>query len=348
MILRTSSLHLHPQPYSGQVRAITTKVNDGDYDIVIPFITDIHHCPFRDLKWHGNIENRNIERMDAFIELTHALNPTVTVYGGDYATDWNTMEVITNAMKDLFKEMEKANGRKVYICGNHDFGDSYNIGKDSPNKPLSPSQFNQLMGGYGSDEMYFYLDIKEKKTRIICLNSSDSYILTPNGTQKYNRSEDEKCHVIRQEQVEWLVNKALNTPEEGWKIILMSHVPLRDNMHNGPEIADLLDSRNHNQDIVLSDTDSNPDFNLNIKAEFSKYKSCDIVCYISGHTHYDNLVDYHGINVVSTTFAKGDDLDHNLPTNLINTTFDVYCVSFKHRQVDVYRFGKGIDRKFKY
>ena len=348
MIIKTSSLCLLPLPYSGQVRAITTKVNDGDYDIVIPFITDIHHIPFSDLKWYGKVENKNIERLDAFIEMTHALNPTVTVYGGDYSIDWNTMDKMTGAIKELFEQMEKAKGRKVYLCGNHDFGDVYNIGKDTPNKTLSPSEFNQLMGGYGSDEMYFYLDIKIKKTRIICLNSSDSYILTPTGQQKYNRSEDENCHVIRQEQVQWLVDKALKTDEEGWRIILMSHVPLRDNMHNGIAIAKLLDSRNHNKDIELKNTDSNPDFNLNIRAEFSKYHSCDIICQISGHTHYDNLVYYNGINVVSTTFAKGDDLDSNLPTNLINTTFDIYCVSFKHRQVDVFRFGKGIDRKFKY
>lgn len=286
--------------------------------------------------------------MEAFIEMTHSLEPTLTVYGGDYSTDWNTMEVMTNAIEDLFNEMEKAKGRKVYLCGNHDFGDSYNIGKDYPNKTLSPGEFNQLMGGYGSDEMYFYLDDKSRKTRFICLNTSDSYILTPNGVQKYNRSEDENCHVIRQDQVRWLVDEALNTPEEGWRIILMGHVPLRDNMHNGIQIAELLNSRNHNRNITLENTDSNPDFNLNINAEFSRYKSCDIVCYISGHTHYDNLLDYHGVNVVSTTFAKGDELDSNLPTNLINTTFDVYCVSFKRRQVDVIRFGKGIDRSFKY
>ena len=335
-------------PYSGQVKLISTEVDEGDYDIVIPFMTDIHYCPFRDLKWHGNIENENIKRLEPFIEMTNSLDPTLTVYGGDYSSDWNTMEVMRKAMRELYKEMEKAKGRKVYICGNHDFGDAYNYGKEGENRPMSNEEFNKLFGSKGSKEMYFYYDVLDKKTRIVIMNTSDSYILTPNGHQKYNRCVDETSNVIGRDQVKWLVDEALNTPEENWKIILMGHVPLRDNLHNGKAVAQILDARNNNQVISVRDTDPNEDFNVEMDIDFTKYKGCEIVGYISGHTHYDQSVKYHNINVLSTTLAKGDDRYKNIPINLSTTTFDVYCFKLFKREIHVYRFGKGIPRIIKW
>lgn len=237
-------------------------------------MTDIHYCPFRDLKWHGDIENENIKRLEPFIEMTNSLNPTLTVYGGDYSSDWNTMEVMRKAMRELYKEMEKAKGRKVYICGNHDFGDAYNYGKEGENRPMSNEEFNKLFGSKGSKEMYFYYDVLDKKTRIVIMNTSDSYILTPNGHQKYNRCVDETSNVIGRDQVKWLVDEALNTPEENWKIILMGHVPLRDNLHNGKAAAQILDARNNNQTISVRNTDPNEDFNLEMDIDFTKYKGC--------------------------------------------------------------------------
>ena len=346
MINKIIILLLHPQPYREQVDKVLSKVMKEDYDLIVPFITDIHYANFSDLKWHGNIQNNNIERIKALQELNSKLDFDFVVFGGDYSYDWNTIDKMTECMKKLVEENKKIKCPRFYLVGNHDFGDSYNFGKFEPNKCLSNAEVNQILEGSGSDEMYYYLDIPQKETRFIMLNTSDSYIEDNRGLCKYNRSESEDCHVIRQPQVEWLANEALNTPKD-WKIVIFSHIPLDWVSNNGIQVMDMINARQSNTSISLRNTNSNSDFNIDFFKDFSSYHKCNILCNISGHLHYDKYFNYGSTKNIVTLLASGK-REYLFNSNLTDTSFDIYCFDYKNSKIDVIRFGYGYDRTFKY
>lgn len=110
------------------------------------------------------------------------------------------------------------------LIGNHD-SNVYN-----PEISLSP----EVLGKYSvrfnkkgascpeeAERGYFYYDFPEKKTRVICLNSSDT-----GDFSKISPESNGDGHYIGKAQLEWLVSALDMSGKDGWRIIVLSHHPI--------------------------------------------------------------------------------------------------------------------------
>lgn len=352
-------LRKHIDIYNDRVEVLKDKILSyaSGYDLIFPFMTDIHHFPTTDLKYGGNPNNMNIRHIRGLYSFTNNFDVDFTLIGGDVSFDWTTMDKMKTYIKDVTTECERNASPVVIMGGNHDFGDAYNFGKTGVDSVLSPAQLNLLFNKNNSNTLYFYRDYPDIKTRIIFINTSDSYILQANGTTKYNRCVDETSHVIGREQAVWLSDVALNTKEDDWNIIFASHVPIRNDTvnnritKNSVAVANIINARKNKTNLILSNTDPNPDFSITLNRNYSSYKSCNIVAWICGHTHTDTITDFNGIKVVTTTLAMGTEAGWGLGdnTDYTKTTFDVFCLDTKNRKLDIKRFGTiGSDRTINY
>lgn len=352
---KTLCVSVFEQLYPAQTTSLVNKINTNvnGYDFIFPFMTDIHHFPTEDLKWGGNIKNYNINHLKGVIELSGKFPIDCTVIGGDLSYDWTTMNIFKGLIKDVSNMAQRTNSPVYFLAGNHDFGDSYNYKKTGKDAVLSPAQLNTLLGRAASNTMYYYKDFPQQKVRLIFLNTDDNYILLSDGTTKYprvpNGNDDETIHVVGKEQGKWL-SEALRTPDEGWAIIFMSHVPLRAQTQNSQAIADLINARKNKTSKTFTKTNSNTDFSWEFKVDYSKEYDVDIVGWISGHTHSDAINNFNNIKVITVTQAMGDNTGlgrENIdPTK---TTFDVFCLDRAKRKLDIKRFGNiGSDRSITY
>lgn len=113
---------------------------------------------------------------------------------------------------------------ELRLVGNHDQG-SYN-----ESAYLSAEETNKYIGRYSypvtkpSSEAkrgYFYCDLAQKKTRIICLNSGDL------GGLDYSSANATDGHYMSAEQFQWLVDTLSGAGTAGMtRILLLSHHPL--------------------------------------------------------------------------------------------------------------------------
>lgn len=348
-------LSFYDEIYSSTTTAMVNKLNanTNGYDLIFPFITDIHHFPTDDLKWSGKVKNNNIDHLQGLIELSNKFPIDFSVIGGDMSYDWTTMSIFKPLIQDVSNRAQRANSPVYFLAGNHDFGDAYNYKKTGKDAVLSPAQLNILLGRAVSNTMYYYKDFPQQKVRLIFLNTDDNYILLSDGTTKYprvpNGNDDETIHVVGNEQGKWL-SEALRTPDEGWAIIFMSHVPLRAQTQNSQAIADLINARKNKTSKTFTKTNSNTDFSWEFKVDYSKEYDVDIVGWISGHTHSDAINNFNNIKVITVTQAMGDNTGlgrENIdPTK---TTFDVFCLDRANRKLDIKRFGNvGTDRSITY
>lgn len=113
---------------------------------------------------------------------------------------------------------------ELRLVGNHDQG-SYN-----QSAYLSAEETNKYIGRYSypvtkpsaeAERGYFYCDLAQKKTRIICLNSGDL------GGLDYSSANATDGHYMSAAQFQWLVDTLSGAGTAGMtRILLLSHHPL--------------------------------------------------------------------------------------------------------------------------
>ncbi len=172
---------------------------------------------------------------------------------------------------------------------------------------------------------YYYKDFREKKIRLIFLNSSmDSY---------------SRCG-FSPEQVQWL-GEVLNSVEDGWDVATISH-------HN------LLERHS----TIQTPTRANEIINAIKNFKISK-PNCKHIGHWFGHVHYDLVEVVDGITYIATdcdVIANGvaditiDGLTKPTKTNGTDTAYaiDIVCVDTINKRVNIKRFGAGSDRSFNY
>ena len=172
---------------------------------------------------------------------------------------------------------------------------------------------------------YYFKDFREKKIRLIFLNSSmDSY---------------SRCG-FSPEQVQWF-NEVLNSVEDGWNVVTFSH-------HNLLERYSTIATPTRASEIV----NAIQNFKIN-------KPNCSHVGHWFGHVHYDLIETIDGINYIATdcdVIANGEpivDIDGiSKPTKVAGTdtsyAIDIVCIDTINKVVDIKRFGAGTDRSFTY
>ena len=140
---------------------------------------------------------------------------------------------------------------------------------------------------------YFYLDLKDKKTRLVMLDTMDMRKpFDQNGvvTEIVNRL---PRFWYTNEQLDWLCNQVFTAPD-GWDYIMLSHMGIEndtsDNCKNGENLRRVFKAFQNRESVAFDYTDMDGNA-VNVTADFSGIKEGKITMYNFGHQHAE-LVHY--------------------------------------------------------
>lgn len=232
-------------------------------------------------------------------------------FAGDGLNAYNIRgkQAAIDMLNASFLPLKKSKKPVVLAFGNHDDNGFQTLNPDIPeiknewlisdmdwkNKVMSLYPFCEKIVHDEKYEYskYFYLDLENKKTRIIVLDTMDMRKpFDKNGfvTEKVNRL---PRFWYTNEQLDWLCNKALRAAD-GWDYIIISHMGIEydtsDNCKNGENLRKVFGAFNSRKkyDFAYTDMDENE---IQVNADFSGIKEGKILLYNFGHQHAE-LVHY--------------------------------------------------------
>ena len=153
---------------------------------------------------------------------------------GDITTGWrsgDSCRKYTKIVADLFSDFPCP---VVFTLGNHDFNHnpetlkegahSYTLNDEKSPELLDHKEWYELTQKNfrkdsfvydkdAPDSLYFYFDIPEKKTRVVCLESF--YCRDP------------------EQQMRFMAQKVFTVTDEGWKYVFLSHAPIDNRYEEG-------------------------------------------------------------------------------------------------------------------
>ena len=293
-----------------------------------------------------------------------------------------TKELLMENFVEMKRHFAPLWGKKEFIAllGNHDgaFGEADESGlyyqRQLPPEEMFYEYFSEqaldFRRVFSKDGSYFYIDTPQK-VRFICLNThyvGEAYEVDNDGFAVFDRF-NTAC--LGQAQYDWLIEEALNLPNDEWQCIIASHVApvVGQNLTipSGSNPAYNYSSLFKDKDILanvlkayISKTTYTGSFtagtdgwnNVSVDCDFSNYKG-SIICYIAGHWHRDltENISLGGVPIILITSAK-DDRDTSLPPRTDGTdqetAFDVVVVDRKTRKIYCIRCGAGEDRTITY
>lgn len=250
----------------------------------------------------------------------------------------------------------------VRLDGNHD-NDIYNADIN-----LSPDELHRYTTRFNSsavtvpstdaDRGYFHLDIAEKKTRVICVNSADLKDISPTAPQD--------GHHVSAAQFEWLVGTLNMSAKADWKIIVLSHHPIH--WYGSMEkVLTILGAYVSGASGSISADGKTVSFN------FSGKNAAKLVLCVNGHTHnfvhgkrgtneiiqmstpngcYGRNNEYGNANSYPDADFRnkyGETTTYSKTKNTANdTSFVVYTVDYEKEIVFATCYGSGYDRMVSY
>lgn len=216
--------------------------------------------------------------------------------------------------------------------------------------------FNRVNGPTGT---YFYVDHLAQKTRFICLNSHDGqWSENADGTAVWNTM----TGGYTQQQIDFLVN-ALDV-EEGWCIVLASHIPPTGKMsmdYSQIRCTDLMRGvvsayalRETYEGSYQHNTANGEDTwaDAAVSVDFSGAKG-EIAGWFCGHAHCDAVIENDlPFPIVTITCAGNFSYDPSEPErewgSWLETAIDFVTINKRERTLNIVRLGTGGDRSISY
>ena len=273
---------------------------------------------------------------------------STVVFGGDIvraygtkANAWDDVKKYTNLVDDI--------GIIYGTKGNHDItikaSANETTGWTAPQSTIYDilNRKNERLIDNGiNNKSYYYFDNKIQKVRFIVL---DQYEDVQSGETTYWGTNSK----FNQEQLDWLINDALNI--DGYTLVVFTHSPSDSSMQYYSPYLDVVQkllvavaNKQHftyNQNELTADVD------------FSKTTNT-IACHLSGHAHIDEThVDNSVLSIgVLCDAAYNDDpqyKDKPRTKGTINEqAFDIVSLDTTNRTIKLVRIGQGNDREFNY
>lgn len=190
---------------------------------------------------------------------------------------------------------------------------------------------------------YYYIDYPLHKIRVININTND-IMNVPNADDILDDRENcgQWCQGLREKQLKWLKN-ALTFEEEGWSVMLMSHnflISYGDEyeVHNGQAAWDMLVAFKNKQKGCIKNDEKY--YEADFEYDFTDNKSCDVLPYIFGHCHKDNVLTFDGITAVSSQHIIGQTTrDFDTPLSEITGGWECMLLDKSKRVLKIKRFG---------
>lgn len=336
---------------SNKIDVINTLQREGGVNSTsFGFITDIH-LDKNNQKHYGKLLTHIVEDCD----IKYVFN------GGDTYSANTSKKDFLKGMREAFKLFGKIKDRTLFCIGNHD--DNPYGGVEWNRLITKKEQYSEYFRYLGNDitrgalGTYYYVDDIFHKIRYIVLDSIDIPYIQVNNSAKYS---GQNMWAYRQEQLTWFGNVALDVPNSQWSVVVISHMPPyttgvvgADAVTRNADLArGILKAFKDKTTFSGSSASGVPsDLQASVSVDF-RNKGGNVVCWVAGHVHYDNLVTMpEGIKLVTTI---NDDPRQYLdaPLKTIGTTtehaFDIFTINTQTKQVNITRIGAGSDRYFTY
>lgn len=230
----------------------------------ILFITDPHGTK-KDQNGYGNMQNSQ----SAALYLLNNAPVSMLVFGGDYALSslWNSSTSSWDSTEfDSYmgKFIASPSKSKMYaLMGNHETYPTSSVASANAKKKIYNTFLADKSLGSGSNpqEVYYYFDNQDLKTRYMFINTSDYLQYTMSKTQ-----------------LAWIKKNVTETfPDKTWSLLVFGHVNLSNMAVNN--------------DVMTKSTETNGSDILNA------ISSCPgtVIGYICGHQHIDKRAKSSGI-----------------------------------------------------
>lgn len=306
------------------------KVMNG---VSFAFITDLHLA-------HNSQNSKYLLK-----EILDSTSVPFVICGGDYPVAYGDETMVREAGSKLLDYQSYIGKDRFFsIRGNHDFTAKTSADADTGLTLPVADAYDYIcraeewhVGGMLPNHMCFWLDNAAQKTRIICLNSCDGQ--SEDSAQPWGVY----C-IISQEQVDWLVNEALDI--SGYHVIFVSHVPA------DPKLSSYLNTQDVLHGIMKAlkkKTTYSASGSINVSVDYSN-TDLDVICHISGHNHKDESNSDEGL--ISITAAcdahYGDDSIARTVGTVSEQAFDVFTIDFDRKKISAHRVGAGSDRNWVY
>lgn len=330
-----------------RINTIKSKQGSGKFNFA--YITDMHMT--NNVGSSGEL----LDYLDSKVDIPYVLN------GGDTVNNYDkTMKSEAVAQIDnMFKVMAPVKNKMLYAMANHDDNSITNKWDQTITDVEQYNRYFSYLSGRvtaGPSGKYYFADDVTNQVRYIVLDSIDiPYIRNSDGSVKYK---GQWIYAFRQAQLTWLADVALNVPNPNWYVVVMSHVP-----PSGTGIVGY-DYDTRNADMALGilkafkertsvNMSSKSNVESDFKASISKSfvgRGGNVVAWLSGHVHYDNLVTTtEGIKLITTTpdslFTWADGPTKTRGT-ISEQAFDVFTIDKNTNTGYITRVGAGNSRQF--
>ena len=321
----------------------------------VAFITDIHY------------PTNYMQSPKLLAEVIKRCDIPYFYNGGDEVNQASTRaeslarhRAVMNAFKDV-----GIIDRMLMCIGNHDDNTQGSAGNIPENIALRPEMVYSEMVRHGetsymikssANKLYSYADNEAQKVRFIALNGHDAVF----KVDKNNNVVDSGYMTAsyRQEQIDWLINVALDLPDDSWSVVIGSHASgmtndFWGNAKNKDIVIGILNAFNNKTTFSKSNTHADPDYNVSVDVDFTN-SGGEVICWIGGHMHEDRIGVVPGttipaIDVESDSYQEPSAV--SVPKVKGTTTeqaFDIFTFNKDTRTCYITRIGAGADRQFNY
>lgn len=318
-----------------EIREATKFING----VAFIFITDIHY--------EYNAKNSLYLMKDIMNKTTVPF----VICGGDIPAAYGTEQQIKDD-GERFVQWQNYIGKDKFftVRGNHDFTVKTNSSMETraPNTGATlPTKYTvdyveksqeRFLKCSDPENMAWFIDIQNQKTRIIGVNSCDGQLSDTTASWGVNEA-------ITQKQMDWILENAVDKTD--YRYIFISHITSDPNMgldHTGQDsIQALIEAMKNHTAFSYSDA------TITASKDFTEYE-CDVICHISGHAHEDTDETTNNVlSIITTCDAYYIDDGHGAVRGTITEhAFDVFCIDYDAETIKAVRVGRGNTRTWNY
>ena len=322
-------------------------------------ITDLHS----DYKAVNDVIDRQLK---SIVDLSNRNGFDFIALTGDITSGGNAKDVTLNRLTEMVEILKKTTNTPIlFLNGNHD-DNSYCVDEASItdnvliskqewfNRVIAPFRLGEIHDTQDKYSRYYYLDLPNKKVRLICLDASDApkeYL--DGGIVKYH---GRNWWGYGNRQVHWL-NEVLTdvSKKEGWNVVILSHMCARSEIasrnyvyKNGSVLENVITAFQNGTTYTGQCLDSST-----VNCDFTGNNN-KILAYHYGHNHasirYKQNVDFlysctpNAYPSVIDSSIIPSDVGFKIPTpRTINTMTECCYDVFKLTSTNLisYRFGAG-------
>lgn len=205
---------------------------------------------------------------------------------------------------------------------------------------------------FGPTGTYYYVDDKFHKMRYVVLNSHDipSDEKNADGLPVYDRF---RTTAVRQEQMEWFANVALDVPSTDWTVSLCTHENLLTGweFYGGEIITGILNAFKNHAGFEGNTNIGKPEYEVEISVDFTG-RGGEFTAWVCGHFHESYIEVINGIVNISTHSDSLHQPEHSpykrIPGTDSEHAFDIFTIDKRKRKIFITRIGAGEDREVEY